>query len=508
MAISPKICSLNELEQRLAPLRAQGKKIVQCHGVFDVMHPGHILHFKAAREFGDVLVVTLTPDRFVNKGPGRPVFNERLRMETLAALEAVDFVGLNEWPTAVETIRRVKPAVYAKGKDYADPAADVTRKILDEEKAVRSVGGEIRFTDTDLYSSSTLVNRFFSSYDTQTQEYLTKFRKSYSPDQVIDALAKLSDLRVLVVGESILDQYTYCIPMAKSPKEFCVASRYQSEESFAGGALATANHLAGFCKQVTLVTTLGPNKTQEDFIRSRMRPNIDLQALILEDRPTIVKRRFLEPSFLTKIFELQYLDDTPLPEANTSQLRTILAKSIPDHDVLVVNDFGHGMLTDPLKHQLASSGKFVAVNTQTNSANLGFNPISKYEHADYACIDEPELRLASRNKYDELRKVGARMRDELGARVLMVTWGKSGALMFGRDGSIHHAPSLAVNVVDRIGAGDAFFAVTSPCVYRDFAPELVSFIGNCVGALKVAIVCNREPVEPVGLYKFIQHLLR
>jgi len=132
VASSSKVCSLAELEKRLAPLRADGKKIVQCHGVFDVMHPGHILHFKAAREFGDVLVVTVTPDRFVNKGPGRPVFNESLRMETLAALEYVDLVGLNEWPTAVETIRRVRPNVYVKGKDYADPAADITRKIHEE----------------------------------------------------------------------------------------------------------------------------------------------------------------------------------------------------------------------------------------------------------------------------------------------------------------------------------------------------------------------------------------
>ena len=86
MGESSKICSIDELESRLQAIRAAGRKIVLCHGVFDVMHPGHILHFKEARTFGDFLVVTVTPDRFVRKGPGRPVFNERLRMETLAAL--------------------------------------------------------------------------------------------------------------------------------------------------------------------------------------------------------------------------------------------------------------------------------------------------------------------------------------------------------------------------------------------------------------------------------------
>jgi len=507
VATSPKICSLSELEQRLAPLRAAGKKIVQCHGVFDVMHPGHILHFKAAREFGDVLVVTLTPDRFVNKGPGRPVFNERLRMETLAALEYVDFVGLNESPTAVEAILRIKPQVYSKGKDYSDPSTDLTRKIYDEEAAVRSIGGEIRFTTTELYSSSTLANRFFSSYPQQTQDYLAAFKKNYSSAAIIERLQQLSEVRAIVIGEAILDRYTYCNPLAKSPKEFIVASKFQSEESFAGGALATANHMANFCKSVTLVTALGPDPQEQEFIRSKMKRNITLEV-VPTVRPTIVKQRFLDPNFLTKMFELQYLDDAPFADGDTAVLQKILDRTLPASELLVVADFGHGMITDPIKDRLASAGKFIAVNTQTNSANLGYNPITKYKHVDFACIDEPELRMAARSKYEELRDVSQRVKKDLGASVLMVTWGKNGALMFPKDGSCHHAPSLAVNVIDRIGAGDAFYAVAAPCVFKGFPPEVVSFVGNCVGDLKVATVCNREPVESVSLFKFIDHLLK
>ena len=508
MEASDKICTIAELEDRLKPVRAAGKKIVLCHGVFDVMHPGHILHFKEARTFGDYLVVTVTPDRFVRKGPGRPVFNERLRMETLAALEYVDAVGLNEWPTAVETIARIRPQVYAKGKDYADPSADVTRKILDEESAVKGVGGEIRFTTTEIYSSSSLANRFFSAYPQRTQEYLAEFKKRHSADKVIGALEKLADLRVLVVGESILDQYTYCLPLAKSPKEFIVASRFQSDESFAGGTLATANHLAGFCREVTLVSSLGPDENQYNFIRSKMKPNVELRLVRSESRPTIVKRRFLEPTFLTKMFEVQYLDDSPYTKGEAGQVAELIEKSLPDHDLVVVNDFGHGMLSDSIREQLVKSGKYLAVNTQTNSANLGFNPITRYRHADYACIDEPEVRLATRVKFEDLRTVGLRLRDELGARALMVTWGPRGSIMFDRETGIHESPALSVNIVDRIGAGDAFFAATAPCMYSGYPSDLVSFVGNCVGALKVAIVCNREPVDPVSLFKFIQHLLK
>lgn len=508
MEASDKVQSIAGLESKLAPLRAAGKKIVLCHGVFDVLHPGHILHFKEARTFGDVLVVTVTPDRLVRKGPGRPVFNERLRMETLAALEYVDWVGLNEWPTAVETIERIRPDIYAKGKDYADPTADVTRKILDEEEAVKRAGGRIAFTTTELYSSSTLANRFFSAYPAKTQEYLAEFKKKHPAAEVVAALEKLADLRVLVVGESILDQYTYCQPLAKSPKEFIVASRFQSDEMFAGGTLATANHIAGFCRKVTLVTAFGHDKAQNDFIRSKMRSNIDLRVLQTPTRSTICKRRFLEPTFLTKLFEVQYLDDSPFGAAETKELVQELEKELPNHDLVVVNDFGHGMMGDAVRELLVKSDKYLAVNTQTNSANLGFNPITRYRHADYACIDEAEVRLATRLKYDELRSVGSKLRDDLGAKALMVTWGPRGSIMFDKTLGTTEAPALSVNIVDRIGAGDAFFAITAPCMYQGYPADVVSFVGNCVGALKVAIVCNREPVDSVSLFKFIQHLLK
>ncbi len=508
MEASEKICTIDELSRRLEAVRAAKKRVVLCHGVFDIIHPGHILHLKEARSYGDFLVVTVTPDRLVRKGPGRPVFNERLRMETLAALEHVDAVGLNEWATAVETIGKLRPDVYAKGKDYADASADVTRKILDEESAIKAVGGEIRFTSTEIYSSSHLANRFFSAYNTKTQEYLADFRKKHTAEEIIGALESLSELRVMIVGEAILDKYTYCQPLAKSPKEFCVASRFQTEESFAGGALATANHLAGFCKQVTLVTALGPDPEQRAFIREKMRSNVDLRIVETPRRPTIVKRRFIEPAFLTKMFELQYLDDTPFTAEESSGVAAALSVNVNDYDLIVAADFGHGMITDAIKEQLSKSGKFLAVNTQTNSANLGFNPVTRYSRVDFACIDEPEVRLATRAKYDDLRKVGTALRKELGARTLIVTGGPKGSMVFDKSGAVQETPALAVNIVDRVGAGDAFFAVAVPCVYRDLPSDVVGFVGNCVGALKVAIVCNREPVDPVSLFKFIQHLLK
>src|SRR3989442_1313582 len=121
-----KIFSLNELARKARDLRRAGKRVVMCHGTFDLMHTGHIRHLQRAKREGDALLVTVTADAYVNKGPGRPVFPDELRAETLAALACVDFVAVNHDETAVKAIAQLQPHVYVKGSDYRAAADDVT----------------------------------------------------------------------------------------------------------------------------------------------------------------------------------------------------------------------------------------------------------------------------------------------------------------------------------------------------------------------------------------------
>lgn len=130
-------------------------KIVLAHGCFDLVHIGHLRHFQAARRFGDLLVVTVTPDKFVAKGQGRPTFDENLRAEMVAALECVGWVAVNRWPTAVETIRLLRPAVYCKG---ADSRCNETQGLRDEREAVESVGGRLEVTNELTFHSSDLIH--------------------------------------------------------------------------------------------------------------------------------------------------------------------------------------------------------------------------------------------------------------------------------------------------------------------------------------------------------------
>ena len=154
-----KIYELNGLAETLESVRQGGRQVVLCHGCFDLMHPGHIKYLQAAKAMGDVLVVTVSPDRYVDKGPGRPVFDERLRAESLAALECVDYVAVNRWPTAEETLRLLRPDIYVKGQEF-EKLEDKTGKIQKEYEVLREIGAEMRFTHEIVFSSTELINKY------------------------------------------------------------------------------------------------------------------------------------------------------------------------------------------------------------------------------------------------------------------------------------------------------------------------------------------------------------
>ncbi|MDP2939762.1 MAG: adenylyltransferase/cytidyltransferase family protein [Candidatus Omnitrophota bacterium] len=160
-----KVLKIEELSKIIQNLKSKGKKIVHCHGCFDLVHPGHIKHFQSAKKMGDVLVVTVTPDIYVDKGPGRPVFNERLRAESIAALECVDYVAINKWSTAEETLRLLRPDIYVKGQEFRN-LQDKTGKIQRESEIVREIGAELRFTQEIVFSSTQLIEKCLKKENT------------------------------------------------------------------------------------------------------------------------------------------------------------------------------------------------------------------------------------------------------------------------------------------------------------------------------------------------------
>ena len=161
-----KVKNVIELEEIVKRLKRAGERIVLCHGCFDLMHPGHIKYFQAAKKMGDILVVTVTPDIYVDKGLDRPVFNQSLRADSIAALECVDYVAINKWPTAEETLKLLKPHIYVKGREF-EALQDKTGKLQKEYKVLEEIGAEMKFTHEIVFSSTELLNKHFNPQITQ-----------------------------------------------------------------------------------------------------------------------------------------------------------------------------------------------------------------------------------------------------------------------------------------------------------------------------------------------------
>jgi bifunctional ADP-heptose synthase (sugar kinase/adenylyltransferase) len=319
-------------------------------------------------------------------------------------------------------------------------------------------------------------------------------------------------MSVLAIGEAILDKYAFMAPMVgKPPKGGHIAARFLSEETHAGGILACANHLANFCGSVDVITAIGRDGSEE-FVRSHLKPNVNLNLFYYDKAPTIVKKRFVDSAFLSKMFEEYVIDDKPSPELERqilTHLADIFSKS-GRYDLVLVLDYGHGLLTPNLREFICSQEKFLAVSAQTNAANMGFNPITKYQRASYFCLDDRELRLAFHDNYGEINS----LIEQLAGRVFLpggisVTRGHLGVTTYDvRKRSFFEAPVLSQKIVDTTGAGDAFLALTAPCVAKGFPMDLVAFIGNVAGALAVGVLGNRSSIEAAPFFKFITALLK
>lgn len=503
-----KILPLNDLGKLVAQLKDQDNTIVLCHGAFDLMHPGHIKHLQRAAQEGDILIVTITADEYITKGPGRPVFNSHVRAETLASLSCVDYVSISYTETAIEVLETIKPNVYVKGNDYKQSADDLTGNILKEKAITEENGGRIYFTDEPNHSSTKLINEYFCVFPAETRSYLDDFKSKYTSQDIINQLQQLHSKKVLVFGDAIIDEYHYTTTLGQSGKNNMIVVKYENEERFAGGAMAVANHLAGFVDEVTLVTGLGKNNSYESFIRSKLAPNINSEFFYYNQGCTLVKRRFLDQEMI-KLFEVYLCTQDMNSEELDAPIRQWLDEYLDQYDIVVVPDFGNGFVTAGMIEKLVEKSKFLAVNTQINSGNRGYHVINRYPRADFVSLNEPEVRLAAHNRYDSIEQVAHDVGLKVNAKQFAITQGPRGAYFLDFDQDNHHnLPALSTKVIDRIGAGDTFLALASLCSGSGLSSDIVAFVGSAAAALDVQVVCNRESISPVSLFKYMTTLLK
>ena len=508
-----KIISKEDFSKLRQTLRDAGKKVVLCHGVFDLLHYGHIEHLEEAKKQGDILVVSVTAAKYVNKGPGRPYFDDRQRMAFLSSLEIVNYVLLSEAITVHEIVSFVQPDIYAKGQEYARAEDDVTGNIAAEQSIVEKYGGRIFFTQGEVHSSTKLLNNFFAALPENVKEMAFALRKKYGADafaHIRDAVESFSNAKILVVGDVIIDAYVFCNVQGVTMKDATLSAFCDSEENYAGGSLAIARHLANFSQNVTLLSMVGTEYGPMDFIADKME-GVHLELLQDANFVTPLKRRYLKQNSVrqeyTKLFSVNYLlkrgqrkrfDYTAFHE----KLRAMAG----NYDIVIVCDYGHGLLDDDALRIIEEKAKFLAVNCQTNSSNYGTNLITKYRRADCFVVDERELRLAFGQALTPRHRLLWQLSETLDADMSWATIGADGAIGNEKNEQVR-MPALLLRVKDTIGAGDAFYALAALAALHKMPLDLATLLANAAGALKTNVVGNKEAVEKVDLLKFLSTVM-
>lgn len=310
--------------KRIQNIKNKKKKIVLCHGVFDLLHLGHIKHFKSAKKFGDYLVVSITTNKFVNKGPGRPIFNQLERLDFLKELKIIDDVVISNSNSAEDVIKVIKPDYYVKGPDYKVNSKDKTKKILLEKKIVEKFGGQIKYTDDQVFSSSNLINNSRYLFTEEQKKFIKRLKNKFSYNQIYNEIEKFKTLNVLIVGELIIDKYCFGEIIGKSGKEPHLVLRQNKKEYYLGGTGAIARHISSFVKKINLISPFGNEIFFKNLIKKNFEKNIKLDLIKpYKNYKTIEKTRFVDQISNYKLFG-SYI----LPENNNTNFEKKISNLI------------------------------------------------------------------------------------------------------------------------------------------------------------------------------------
>lgn len=341
----------------------------------------------------------------------------------------------------------------------------------------------------------------------EVDNYIQEFRNHYSSDILWKYIDNLKSLKILVIGEVIIDEYVYCDALGKSGKEPMLAMRYLSTERFAGGILAVANHISDFCQKVTLASYLGSKNSEEDFVREHLKKNVTPFFVTKSKSPTIIKRRIIDSYTLSKLLGIYEINDELLLVDEETQFCQLLETLIPEVDAVVVTDYGHGLITPKIVDLLTQQSPFLAVNTQINASNIGFHTISRYPHADFVCIHEGELRMDYRSRVSTVEDLILDLSKRLNCNSILITRGSNGTMTYNQEEGFISCPAFATKIVDRVGAGDTVFAITSLLAAQKAPPDVINFMGNAVGSLAVMTVGNQRSINKSQLFNAIGVLL-
>jgi rfaE bifunctional protein kinase chain/domain/rfaE bifunctional protein nucleotidyltransferase chain/domain len=487
-----KVKAIDDLAQAIGR-RPRPKKVIMCHGVFDIVHPGHVRHLIYAKSKGDILIVSVTADEHIVKANARPYVPEELRAINLAALEMVDYVLIDRNPTPVDNLKRIQPDYFAKGYEYfGDGMHPKTREEID---VLESYGGEIIFTPGDIvYSSSHLIE--LAPPDIAADKLLILMEgEGLTFDSLRDTLARFEGLRVHVAGDTIVDSYTQCSMIGGQTKTPTMSVRFESKENFTGGAAVVAKHLRSAGADVTFSTIMGDDPLKDQVLADIGKAGIRCLPLIDATRPTTNKNAIVVGGY--RLLKIDTLDNRTISEKTAQQLSEQIAAT--PCDAVLFCDFRHGIFnrhTIPALVRAIPAGAYRVADSQMASR---WGNVLEFQDFDLLTPNEREARFALGDQDSVVRPLGVELFQRANCQTLMLKLGARGMLVFRNRPptdarSFFTIDSFAERAVDPVGAGDALlaYATLAMVATRNEA------IAGILGAFAAGIECELDGNVPVS----------
>jgi rfaE bifunctional protein kinase chain/domain/rfaE bifunctional protein nucleotidyltransferase chain/domain len=486
-----KIKTREELAQVIGR-RPRTKTVIMCHGVFDIVHPGHLRHLMYAKEKADVLVASVTADAHITKADHRPYVPQELRAQNLAALEMVDYVIIDPNATPIDNIRYLQPDYFAKGYEYF--AEGVPPRTREEMDVLEAYGGEVVFTPGDVvYSSSNLI-------ELQAPQIAIDKLLSLMESEGIDfgdlrkAVRSLSGVRVHVVGDTIIDGYSECTLLGAAPKSPTFSVRHERTELFTGGAGVVARHVKSAGAEVIFSTVLGDDPQKDFALKELGEAGVECRPVIDRTRPTTYKERFTAHGY--KLLQVDRVDNRPISERTLRTICEGLRES--PADVVIMSDFRHGIFNRDSIGRLVKEIPGGALKVADSQVSNRWGNILDFADFDLITPNEREARFALADQDTIVRPLALTLFRQARCRNLILKLGERGTITYRRPGGeprdFFTLESFVDRLVDPIGAGDALLAYASLALATTGNLVMASILGS-VGA---AVTCERQGNVPVA----------
>ena len=453
-------------------------------GTFNVLHPGHLRLLKFARESGEKLVVGVLSDRIAGVAAHVP---QELRLDSVKMNGLVDDAFIIE-DSVIDVILKLKPALVVKGKEHRTHENS-------EQKAVDSYGGKLLFSSGDVvFSSLDLIRREMGIQEPKAISLPIDFmlRRGVTNSSLLSLLSKMEKIKVVVVGDTIADEYISCDPLGMSEEDPTIVVTPISTRTFIGGAAIVAAHASSLGAKVKYFSVVGNDETAK-FCRGELtKYGVEHDLLIDDARPTTLKQRFRSRN--KTLLRVSHLVQRSIDESMQASLSSKVIAACQDADLLIFSDFNYGCLPQAVVDQIiavAVKNEIKIVADSQSSSQIG--DIARFKNADLLLPTEREARLALRNTEDGLVVLAELVCKVADANCVILKLGEQGVLLHGRRGSSWETDQIeALNSApqDVAGAGDCMMVAASLAMTVGANLWESGTLGSLAAAIQVGRVGN------------------